>query len=44
MSVHYYGDTIGRQYAERGRGENEVTIRITPQRIRESKSETGSSG
>ena len=44
MSVHYYGDAVGRQYAERGRAENEVTIRITPQRIRESKAETGSSG
>lgn len=44
MAVHYYGDTVGRQYAERGRAENEVTIRITPRRIIESKAETGSSG
>lgn len=44
MSVHYYGDAVGRQYAARGRAENEVTIRITPRRIIESKAETGSSG
>lgn len=44
MSIHYYGDTVGPQYAERGRAENEVTIRITPRRISESKAETGSSG
>ena len=44
MSIHYYGGTVGRQYAERGRGENEVTIRITPHRIIESKAEIGSGG
>ena len=33
LAVHYYGDVTGREYFERARAENEVTIRIRPHKI-----------
>ena len=41
MAVHYYGETLGRAYAARGRAENEVTIRVGPRQIIEYHGETG---
>jgi PPOX class probable F420-dependent enzyme len=40
LAIHYYGDVVGREYAERARAENEVTLRIQPSRIVEYLGET----
>jgi PPOX class probable F420-dependent enzyme len=41
LAVRYYGEDVGREYAARGRAENEVTIRVRPQAISEALAETG---
>jgi hypothetical protein len=43
LAIRHYGEEAGREYAasERAAAENEVTIRIRPSRIIESKAETG---
>jgi PPOX class probable F420-dependent enzyme len=41
MATRYYGDELGRAYAQRSAGENEMTIRIRPSRMIEYKAETG---
>ena len=40
LAVHYYGDVTGREYFERARAENEVTMLIRPTRIIEYLGET----